>query len=80
MFRLSKSQSGHFLIHNLSPGGVTCAARIAYPSGASTFSFVFSGVRVARSICFLLSFLAIALSVLLPFTASDYPFGIFKLF
>jgi hypothetical protein len=90
MFRLSKSQSGYFLINNLSPGGVTCAARIAYPSGASTFSFVFSGVRVVRSfiicvvfcrsICVLLSFLVIALSVLLPFTASVYPFGIFKLF
>ena len=90
MFRLSKSQSGYFLINNLSPGDVTCAARIDYPSGASTFSFIFSGVRVVRSfiicvvfcrsICVLLSFLVIALSVLLPFTASVYPFGIFKLF
>jgi hypothetical protein len=56
---------------------------------------VFSGVRVARSLVFslhnvfflnhlfLLSFfiiLAIVLSVYLQFMASDYPFGVFKLF
>jgi hypothetical protein len=52
---------------------------------------VFSGVRVTRSlvlyVCFVdhcLSFctflLAIVLSVLLQYTDSDYPFGIFKLF
>jgi hypothetical protein len=52
---------------------------------------VFSGVRVTRSlvlyVCFVdrcLSFvlflLAIVLSVLLRYTDSDYPFGIFKLF
>ena len=48
----------------------------------------FSGVRVTRSlvlcVCFVdrcLSFvlLAIVLSVLLRFTDSDYPFGLFKL-
>jgi len=52
---------------------------------------VFSGVRVSRSlvlcVCFVdryLSFctfsLTIVLSVLLRYTDSDYPFGIFKLF
>jgi len=53
---------------------------------------VFSGVRVTRSlllyVCFedlclslcTLFLLAIVLSVLLRYTDSDYPFGIFKLF
>jgi len=51
---------------------------------------IFSGVRVTRSlvlcVCsvdhcpFVLFLLAIVLSVLLRFTDSDYPFGIFKLF
>ena len=48
---------------------------------------VLSGVRVALSLVFcvvfcteLFVFLAIVLSVLLRFTASDYSFGIFKLF
>jgi hypothetical protein len=50
--------------------------------------FVFSGVRVARAfvlcVCFVDRFfvlvhLAIVLSVLLQFTDSVYPFGIFKL-
>ena len=48
----------------------------------------FSGVRVNRSlvlyVCcrslFVLFLLAIVLSVLLRYTDSDYPFGIFKLF
>ena len=49
---------------------------------------VFSGVRVARSLAlyvcfvdpFVLILLAIVLSVLLRYTDSDCPFGIFKLF
>ena len=42
---------------------------------------VFNGVRVTRSVCpFVLFLLAIVLSVLLQYTNSDYPFGIFKLF
>jgi type IV secretory pathway VirB3-like protein len=54
---------------------------------------VFSGVRVARSLVFCVMFcglmfvffhfiflLSIVLSVFLLFTASDYTFGIFKLF
>ena len=57
----------------------------SYPSGAPP---VFSGVRVTRSlvlyVCFVdrpfvLFLLAIVLSVLLQYTDSDYPFGIFKL-
>jgi hypothetical protein len=50
---------------------------------------VFCGIRVARSLVFCVMFrrslfvlflLYIVLSVLVRFTASDYPFGIFKLF
>jgi len=50
---------------------------------------VFSGIRVAQSLHFWVVFivfpfvlllLAIALSDILRFTASDYPFGIFKTF
>ena len=71
--------------------GATRGAGTAYPSGASEFTPVFSGVCVTRClvlcVCFVdrcLSFctfflLAIVLSVL-RFTDSDYPFGIFKLF
>ena len=62
--------------------GTTCGTGTAYHSGASQ---MFSGVRVARSLVFcvmfckslfvILSFflLAIVLSVLHRFTASDYP-------
>jgi hypothetical protein len=73
--------------------GVTSRAGTAYPSGAPEFTPVFSGVRVTRSlvlyVCFvdrclsfkfLLFLLAIVLSVLLRYTDSDYPFGIFKLY
>jgi|JYMV01.1.fsa_nt_gi hypothetical protein len=65
--------------------GVKCGAGPAYTSGTHS---VVSGVRVARSsVCcvlfcrslFVLFVLAIVLSVLLHFTASDNPFGIFKL-
>jgi hypothetical protein len=65
-------------------------AGTANPSGAPEFTPVFSGVRVTRSLvlylCIVghcLSFctflLAIVLSVLLRYTDSDFPFGIFKL-
>ena len=68
----------------------TSGAGAAYLSGATDFTPSFSGVRVTRSLvfyaCFVepcLSFctflLAIVLSVLLRYTDSDYPFGIFKL-
>ena len=45
---------------------------------------VFGGVRVARSLVFCVMFcrsflLVIVLSILLRFTASDYPFGILDL-
>jgi hypothetical protein len=52
-------------------------------------SWIFSGFRVARSLVFCMVFcisllvfflLAIALSFHYPSAASDYPFGIFKLF
>ena len=63
-------------------------AGTAYPSGASEFTPVFSGVRVTWSLdlyvcfvdrCVYLFLLAIVLSVL-RYTDYDYPFGIFKLF
>jgi hypothetical protein len=73
--------------------GVTSGAGTAYLSGVPEFTSGFSGVRVTRSlvlyVCFVdrcLSFkfvlflLAIALSVLLRYTDSDCPFGIFKLY
>jgi hypothetical protein len=62
---------------------LTSEAGTAYPSGTPP---VFSGVRVTRSlvlyVCFVDRFflLAIVLSVLLRYTNSDCPFGIFKLF
>ena len=63
----------------------------AHPSVVSEFTTGFSGIRVACSLVFYVVFcsvicpfvlflLAIVLSVLLRFTDSDYPFGIFKLF
>ena len=69
----------------------TCGPRTAYPSGAPELPPVFSGVCVTRSfalyVCFVdrycsfvLFRLVIVLSVLLRYTDSDYPFGIFKLF
>jgi hypothetical protein len=71
----------------------TSGAGTTYPSGAHAFIPIFSVVHVAQtsahcvvfcksfSFCFLVLFLlAIVFSVLLRFTASDYPFGIFKIF
>ena len=66
--------------------GATSGAGNLHPSGAPELTPGFSGVRVTRSlvlcVCFVdrcLSFctflLAIVLSVLLRFTASDYLFG-----
>jgi hypothetical protein len=71
--------------------GATHGAGTAYPSRAPVFTPVFSGVHFAWSLVFCLMFcrslfvlssflLAIVLFVLLQFTTSDYPFGIFKLF
>ena len=63
-----------------------------HPSGAREFTPVFSGVRVARSLVFyavfcisffLSPFVLILFTIvlsLLQFTASNYPFGIFKFF
>jgi hypothetical protein len=71
--------------------GVTSGTGTTYPSSAHEFTPVFSGVRVTRFIascvcfvdgcfCFLLCFLYFMSSVVLRYTDSDYPFGIFKLF
>ena len=70
--------------------GVTSGVGTAYPSGAPEFPPVFSGVRVTpslvlyvcfvdRCLSFVLFLLDIALSVLLRYTDSGCPFGIFKL-
>ena len=56
----------------------TEGARTVYPSRAPEFTTGFSVVRVARSFVFCVGCCR-SLSVL-PFTDSDYPFGIFKLF
>ena len=65
---------------------VTGGSETTYPYEAHVLSPGFSGVHVTRSevlyICIIdrcLSF-SIVLSVLLRYTDSDYPFGIFKLF
>ena len=72
--------------------GPTSGAGTAYPSGAPEFPLVFNGFFVTRSLVLCVSFvdrclsfctlylLVIVLSVLLRFTDSDYPSGIFKLF
>ena len=70
--------------------GATSEAGTAYPSGASESTPVFSGVHVTRSLALCVSFVdrclsfcpfsrGHLLSVLLLFTNSDYPFGIFTL-
>ena len=50
------------------------------PSGASEFTHGFFFSRVYGFIDHYLSFMTILLSVILRFTASEYPFGISKLF
>jgi len=64
--------------------GVVCSFRLLEHLSSHT---VVRGVRVTRSFVFCVMFcrplfvlLVIVLSVLLQITASDYPFGIFKLF
>ena len=70
--------------------GATSGAGTAHPSGVPEFSPVFSGVRVTRSLvlCMFCRSLFVQMSfffwplccLLLRFTDSDYPLGIFKLF
>ena len=67
--------------------GTTCETENAYHSVAPEFIPVFSEVRVARFLVFclmlcrsLFALLAIVLSVVLRFMASDYLFDIFRLF
>ena len=80
----------HRICNKINTTGANSGAGTAYHSGAPEFTPGFSGVHVIRSlalcVCFVdrcLSFvlflLAILLSVLLQYTDSDYPFGIFKL-
>ena len=77
-----------FCIYNISLK-INYSVGTAHPSGAPEFIPVYSGVQVVRSLTFCVIFcrllfvlfpLVIVLSVLLRFTNSDYPFGIFKLF
>jgi hypothetical protein len=79
-----------FVSFNSNTTGFRCGAGTAKTSGAHEFIAVFSGVRDARSLAFCVCFvdhlsfvlflLDIVLSVPLRCTASDYLFGIFKLF
>jgi hypothetical protein len=73
----------HRVCNYINTTGSTSGAGIAYPSGASEFTSICSGVGVTRSVvlcvCFVdvvcpfdLFLLAIVLSVLLQFTNSDY--------
>ena len=59
--------------------GATCGARTAFPSGVPEFIPVFSGVRIVPSLVFCAVFCRL-LYIILQFTASGFPFGIFKLF
>jgi len=69
--------------------GALYGTRTVYSQGTHEFTPGFSGVYVSRSLVFCVVFcrslfvlflLPIVLSVLLQFSASDYPFGIFKSF
>ena len=78
------------LLKNFQTNGHHTRSKNCLPFQSTWFyPLVFSGVHVARSLVFnamfcrslfVLFLLAIVLSVLLRFTISDYPFGIFKLF
>jgi hypothetical protein len=69
--------------------GGTSGAGTGYPIGSPEFIPLFNGVHITksmvfcvvfcRSLCVLLSF-AHCILVVLRLTASNYPFGIFKLF
>ena len=64
--------------------GASSGAATAYPSRAPEFTRVFCGVHVARALVFYVVFyrslfVFFILSVFL-YTASDYSFGMFKLF
>jgi hypothetical protein len=64
--------------------GATSAALTAYLSGAPGLTSVFSVVRVALYLLFCVVFCkSLFLVIILPvlqFTASDYSFGVFKVF
>ena len=69
--------------------GATSGAGTGYPSGAPEFTPVISGVGVTRYLvlcacfvdrCLYFFFWPLCFRVLLQYTDSDYPFGIFKLF
>ena len=69
--------------------GATSGAGPADPSGAPEFTRFFCDVRATLSFvsrvcfvdrCLFFSLLVVVLSVLLRFTDSNYPFGIFKFF
>ena len=77
-----------FVSFKIKTWGITCEAGTVYPSGASEFTPVLSGVRVTRFLVFCVMFCR-SLFALLNFffwplycrlTASDYPFDISKLY
>ena len=79
----------HRVCNKIITTGATCGAGTAYPSGTLEFTpgiqwdscySIFSFICMFSRSMFVLFLLAIVLSVLLRFTDSDYPFGIFKLF
>jgi hypothetical protein len=79
----------HRIFNKCNTTGATNWAGTAYPFGVHEFILVFSGARVIQPLVFYVVFcissfvlflLAIVLPVLLRLMASDYPFGIFKLF
>jgi len=88
---LSQFMTYHPICNKSNTAGTASGTGTAYPSGAPEFTLVFSWVHVAQSLVslvfcvefcrslFVLFCLAIVLSVL-PFTACEYPFCIFKLF
>ena len=89
---ISSCMTCHRVCNQINTTGATSGAGTVYPSGAHAFTpgfqwgscySIFSFMRIfCRSLFVLLYFflLAIVLSVLLRYTDSDYPFGIFKLF
>ena len=79
----------HRVCNKIITTGATGGAGTAYPSGTLEFTpgfqwdscySIFSFICMFSRSMFVLFLFAIVLSVLLRFTNSDYPFGIFKLF
>jgi hypothetical protein len=79
----------HWVCNKINTTSTNYGAGTEYPSGTPEFTFTYSGVCVAQSLCcvlyiivcpFVVYLLAIVFSVRFLFTASDYPFLIFTFF